>query len=178
VNKSHDYRELEREFITSDISLRELCRRHGISSHSLVVQARKGMWREKRESYQQKAGDAFIEKYADRMADRQAELHVKALDAIEQALDKFGSDLWATEMKRVDGEWVEVPVMRLMPKDVAILLDRLQALFARPAHIREGRDLSVRSELPIDALNRIVELTWGRAGPPTSTLPRTRRLDD
>ena len=30
MNKSHDYRALEREFITSQISLRELCRRHGV----------------------------------------------------------------------------------------------------------------------------------------------------
>ena len=69
--------------------------------------------------------------------------------------------------------------MRLKPKDIAILLDRLQELFERPSHISEGRDLSVRSELPIDALNQIVELTRGRAAPPTSRLPRTpRRLDD
>jgi len=32
--------------------------------------------------------------------------------------------------------------------------------------------------LLIDALNQIVELTRGRAVPPTSPLPRTRRLDD
>ena len=37
VNKRHPYRELEREYITSQISLRELCRRHNISAHSLVT---------------------------------------------------------------------------------------------------------------------------------------------
>ena len=42
MNKSHDYRALEREYVTSDISIRELCRRHGIRSHSPVVdQAKK-----------------------------------------------------------------------------------------------------------------------------------------
>jgi hypothetical protein len=83
----------------------------------------------------------------------------------------------ATEKKRIDGEWVEVPVMRLMPKDVAVLLDRLQVLFQRPSRIHEGREPGVRSELPLDALNRIVELTRGRAVPQASPLPR-RRLDD
>ena len=68
--------------------------------------------------------------------------------------------------------------MRLMAKDVAVLLDRLQVVFDRPTLISEDRDLSVRSELPIDALNQFVELTRGRAAPPTSPLPRTRRLDD
>ena len=178
VNKSHDYRALEREYISGDMSLRELCRRHEISSHSLVVvQARKGKWQEKREQYRAKESEAFMSRHAARQADRLAEIHDKAIDVIEEALDKFCEDLWATEKKRIDGEWVEVPVMRLMPKDVAILLDRLEVLFARPSRISESRDLFVRSELPIDALNQIVKMTRGRAVPPASPLPR-KRLDD
>ncbi len=179
MNGSHDYRALEREFVSSQISLRELCRKHGISAHSLVtVQAKKGKWAEKREQYEAKESEAFMSRYAARQADRLADLHDKILDAIEEALDEFCEDMAATEKRRIDGEWVEVPAMRLMPKDVAILLDRLEVLFDTPSRISEGRDLTARSELPIDALNRIVELTRGRAAPPTSTLPRTRRLDD
>ena len=178
VNKRYDFTRMEREFITTDISLRGLCRKHGISAHSLVtVQAKKGKWAEKREQYQAKESDAFMSRHAARQADRLAEIEDKFLDVIEEALDKFASDMHATERKRIDGEWVEVPVMRLKPKDVAILLDRLQVLFDKPTRISEGRDLTVRSELPIDALNQIVELTRGRAAPPTSPLPR-RRPDD
>jgi len=176
VNKRHPYRELEREYITTDISLRELCRRHSIRSHSLVVdQSQKHDWVAKREAYPAKESESFIERHVDRMADRQAEIHDKILDGIDEALDKFRSDMRATGKKLVNGEWVEVPVMRLMPKDVAILLDRLEVLFDRPSHIHEGR--TVTSELPIDALNWIVEMTRGRPVPPTSPLPR-RRLDD
>ena len=179
MNKSHDYRVLEREYVTSQISLRELCTRHNNSAHSLVVvQARKGKWEEKREQYQAKESDAFMSRHAAQMADRQAEIEDKAIDVIDEALDRFREAMRATEKKRIDGEWLEVPVMRLKPKDVAILLDRLQVLFERPTRISEGRDLSARSELPIGALNQIVELTQGRAAPPTSPLPRTRRLDD
>lgn len=179
MNKPHRYRELEREFITSQISLRELCRKHGISAHSLVtVQAKKGKWQEKREQYQANEDEAFMSRHAARMADRQAELRDKAIDTNDQDLDKFREDMRATEKKRIGGEWVEVPVMRFTPKDVAVLLDRLMVLFERPARIAEGRDLTVSSELPIDDLNRYVELTRGRAVPPTSPLPRTRRLDD
>ena len=178
MNKRHQYRELEREYVTSQISLRELCRRHDITAHSLVtVQAKKGKWTEKREQYQAKESDAFMSRHAAQMADRVAEVHDKALDVIDESLDKFRHDMAATEKKRIDGEWVEVPVMRLKPKDVAILLDRLEVLFERPSRISEGRDPSVRSELPIDALNRIVKLTRQRVVPPTSPLPR-RRLDD
>ena len=179
INKSHDFAKLEREYVTSQMSVRELCRRNGITAHSLVtVQAKKGRWAEKREQYQAKASDAFIDKYAVRMADRQAEIHDQALDAIDEAITKFRSDLKATERKCVDGEWVEVPVMRLTPRDIAVLIDRLQILFDRPSRVNEGRDLSISSEISIDALNQLVELTRGRGAPPASPLPRARRLDD
>ena len=102
-----------------------------------------------------------MSRHAARMADRLAETQDKAIDVIDEALDKFQSDMDATEKKRIGGEWVEVPIMRLMPKDIAILLDRLEVLFDPPAHIYEGRDLTVSSELPLDALNRMVELTRG-----------------
>jgi hypothetical protein len=69
--------------------------------------------------------------------------------------------------------------MRLTPRDLAALIDRLQILFDRPSCINEGRDLSVGSQIPIDALNQLVELTRGRAVPPASPLPKApRRLDD
>ena len=32
MNRMYDYAKLEREYVTSQISLRELCRRHGIST--------------------------------------------------------------------------------------------------------------------------------------------------
>jgi hypothetical protein len=69
--------------------------------------------------------------------------------------------------------------MRLTPRDLAALIDRLQVLFDRPSTISEGRDLSVGSQLPIDALDQFVELTRGRAVAPVSPLPKApRRLDD
>ena len=32
MNETHDYQALEREYITTRISIRELCRRHGIAA--------------------------------------------------------------------------------------------------------------------------------------------------
>ena len=97
MNKIHDYRLMEREYVSGDMSLRELCRRHGISSHSVVVdQAKKRKWAEKRERYQAKESESFMSRHAARMADRQAELHDKAIDVIDEALDKFRDDMRAT----------------------------------------------------------------------------------
>ena len=179
MNKVHPYLDMEREYVTSQVSIRELCRRHGISAHSVVVdQAKKLKWAEKREQYQAKASDAFMSRHAAKMADREAEVRDKALDAIDEGITRFRSDLKATEKKLVDGEWVEVPVMRLTPRDLAGLIDRLMVLFDRPSRIGEGRDLSVSSTLSLEGLNELIDVTRGRAVPPASPLPRApRRLD-
>ena len=176
MNK-RDYHALEREYITTRISIRELCRRHGIGAHSAVVtQARKGDWEKKREAYQSRASDSFITHHADRMAAREAELHDEALEAIAEAIAKFRADMRATEMKLVNGEWVELPVMRLMPKDIAILIDRLMVLSDRPSTISEI--VAPASEaIPVDVLQRFVELTRGMVEPASqaSPIPRSPR---
>ena len=122
------------------MSLRELCRRHGVTAHSaVVVQARQGNWAEKRRAYRDRASSTYIQQHADRAAAREAEVRDHALDAIDEAITKFRADLKATEKKLIDGEWVEVPVMRMTPRDLALLIDRFQILFGRPAMISEGR---------------------------------------
>lgn len=179
MNKSHDYRLMKRQYVSGDMSLRELCRQHGISAHSVVVdQARKLRWAEKHEAYRAKASAVYIERHAARHADRVAEIEGKAIDVVDQALDRFSEDLAAKPVKQPDGSVIEEPVLRLKPRDVAILLDRLLVRFERPSRVSEGRGLNVRSQLPIEALTQVAELTRGRAAPPTSPLPRRRRLDD
>ena len=179
MHKVHPDRELERESITTDISIRELCRRHGIRSHSPVVdQAKKRKWQEKREAYRQQESEAFITKHAARLA----EISDKALDAIDEAITKFRKDLRATKrVRQPDGSIAEEPVMRLMPKDVAVLLDRLQVLSDRPSSIRQQEGLEISTELPADALRDFIEATRGMGRSTrteSSPLPRTRRLDD
>ena len=108
--------------------------------------------------------------HADRTADRQAETSDKAFDATDEAIDRFREDLRAMGARLVSREWVEVPVMRPLPKDVAILLDRPRVLLERPSRTNASRDISVRSELAIDALNQIAELT-----PHTNTIAHVKR---
>ena len=182
MNRIRDYRALEREFITGTMSLRELCRRHGVTAHSaVVVQARQGGWVGKRQTYQDRASSTYIERHADRMAAREAEVRDHALEAIDEAITKFRADLQATEKKLIDGEWVEVPAMRVTPRDLAVLIDRSQILFGRPATISAGRGVTatITSEaLPVEVLKGIIEATRGLAGTPApegSPLPRLRR---
>ena len=140
TNRVRDYQALEREFITGTMSLRELCRRHGVTAHSAVmVQARQGNWVEKRRAYRDRATSTYIQQHADRAAAREAEVRDHALDAIDEAITRFRADLRASEKKLIDGAWVEVPAVRLTPRDLALLIDRLQILFGRPAIVSEGR---------------------------------------
>ena len=178
MNRVRDYRALEREYITGDMSLRGLCRAHGVTAHSAVmVQARREGWAEKRRAYRDRTSSKFIELRADRAAHREAEVRDHAIEAIDEAITRFRADLRATEKKLIDGEWVEVPAVRLTPRDLALLIDRLQILFGRPAMISEGRGYAatiISEALPVEVLKGIVEATRGLGVPPiphTSGLP-------
>ena len=145
-----------------------------------MVQARQGKWAEKRQAYRARESDTFIAKHADRMAAREAEVRDHALDAIDEAITKFRSDMRATKaVRRPDGSIAEEPVMLITPKDVALLIDRLQVLFAKPSSISQHQGLTVTSELSPDALSGILERTRGMADHPEeeSPLPRRRLAD-
>ncbi len=149
INKSHDYRALEREFISTDISIRELCRRHGIKAHSaVVVQAKKGDWERKREAYQARASESFIKHHAERMAARQAEIHDEVLEAIAEAIARFRADLKATKkVRQPDGSISEEPAWYMTPRDACLIIDRFQVLSARPSSISQHQGLTVTSEI-------------------------------
>jgi transposase-like protein len=181
MNRVRDYQALEREYLSGTMSLRELCRTHGVTAHSAVmVQARQGGWAEKRRAYLARASTKYIELRADRAAIREAEVRDHAIEAIDEAITKFRSDLRAT--KRVvlaDGSVADEPLMLITPRDLAMMIDRLQILFGRPALITEGRSFAatITSEaLPLEALQKIVELTRGLRPPAdhTSGLPHIR----
>jgi transposase-like protein len=157
TNRVRDYQALEREYLTGAMSLRELCRAHGITAHSAVmVQARQGGWAEKRETYRARASAKYIEHRADHAALREAEVRDHAIDAIDEAITKFRSDLRATKkVVLADGSVAEEPAMRITPRDLVMVIDRLQVLFGRPSTISEGRGFAatVTTEaLPLDAL--------------------------
>ena len=129
-------------------------------------------------AYRSRPSSKYIELRADRAATREAEIRDNAIEAIDEAITKFRADLMATEKKLIDGEWVEVPAVRITPKDLALLIDRFQVLFGRPAMISEGRGFAATisaEPLPVDLLTKIVEMTRGleTRAPETSPLPRS-----
>lgn len=184
-NRRHDYDLLEREYISGEMGLRELARTHGIS-HSLVMnQSQKRKWAEKREAFRNRASESAVTFMADREGFRRMrEMDVRdnAIDAIDEAITKMRSDMKATERKLVNDEWVEVPVYRLRPQDIAVLIDRMNVLFGRPSQITEERSLGLTLDtgrLGPEALREFIDATRGigsvDGGAGRSPIPRTDR---
>jgi hypothetical protein len=183
MNKVRDYKTLEHEFISGDMSLRELCRSHGITAHSAVMlQARKGDWAEKRRTYRERASAKYIEMRADRDATREAEVRDNAIEAIDEAITKMRGDMKATRMVLRHDQLVEEPVMRLRPQEVVMLIDRLNVLFGKPSQITEERSLGIKldtGQLGPAELAEFIERTRGLGpvggGSAASPIPRTDR---
>ena len=107
------------------MSLRELCRRHGVTAHSAVmVQARREGWAEKRRAYRDRASSKYIELRADRAALREAEVRDHAIEAIDEAITSMREQLRMTRTVMPGGELFDEPLIVMKPESIAILIDR------------------------------------------------------
>lgn len=184
MNRRHDYDLLEREYVTGDMSLRELARSHGITHSLIMEQSVKRGWSKKRQEYRTQSSERAVVYLADHAAMRTArEMQIRdnVLEAIDEAITKFRSDMRATERKLVGDEMVEVPVMRMRAAEVAMLFDRLLVLFGRPSQITEERSLGLTIDAGVgtDVLRDFIEATRD-LGPDTgaaseSPIPRLNR---
>jgi len=168
MNRKHDWDAIELQYITGDMSLRELARLNGIENHSLVMaQSKRKDWAKRREEYRAKASSRAVAKIASHEGDRIArEMQVRdnAIEAIDEAINKLRSDMQATTKRFRDGQWVEEPLIVMKPQDIALLIDRLQVLFNRPSQITEERTLGINLSAGganPELLRSIVEATRG-----------------
>lgn len=88
-----DYQTLEAEFISSEVSLRELARREGISNSTIADQARKRGWADKRANFKVQASEKQISKAADDFATRVTRLKDRSLTVMEGVLVRFAEQL-------------------------------------------------------------------------------------
>lgn len=165
-NRKFDWPALEREYIQGDMGLRTLAREHGITNHSLVMaQSKRNNWVEKRAAFKNRAETKAVQILADDEGKRIAKeerVRDNAIDAIDDAITRMRADLQRTVKRMRDGVWVEEPAITVKPQDVAILIDRLNVLFNKPAQITEERKLgaSFESKDP-EFLRALVEATRG-----------------
>lgn len=183
MNTKYDYDALEREYIKGTMGLRELARTHGIVNHSIITaQARKREWVRKRQEFQEGAANKAVVLMADdegRRRAQEARVRDNAIEAIDEAITKMRADMKATKQVFIGGVQVEVPLVVIEPKDIALLIDRLNVLFGRPANITEERSLGINLSAvgnSPELLRGIVEATRGLdalgSGPTGSPIPR------
>ncbi len=156
---SHDYDQLEREYIATDVSIRGLCKKHGIKGYSAVAAySRSHGWAEKREAVRTRAAQRTLEKVADRISDDEADeiaqFRNESLTVIRAALYKFADDL-------------RDPQFRVRADELVKLVQLGLLITGSPTERIEERRLDLRatfSELPTDLLRSLVEATRpGRA---------------
>lgn len=154
---THDYDQLEREYIASDISIRALCKKHGIKGYSAVAAySRSHGWNEKRDTLRTKTAARTLEKVADRMSDEEAdaitEFRSESLTVIRAALYKFAEDL-------------KDPQFRVRADELVKLVQLGLLMTGSPTERIEERRLDLRAtfgDLPPDVLRGLVEATKPR----------------
>jgi transposase-like protein len=141
----HDYDALELEYIQSDISIRELARKHDIRSYtSVAVQARKRHWEEKRQSFKAKAEEATITTLVMARQKNVAEIHGELLIAVRHAVRRFIKDLAAD---KDSGQTVT-------PRDLMGLIDKFLLLTGQPTSRSENKNLDLHAATDLDGLLR------------------------
>lgn len=181
--RKYDYNVIERAYVAGDMGLRELGRQFGIANPSLLsVQSKKREWVRKREEYRVRAADKAVALMATaegRRRAREGEVRDNALEAIDEAITKMRSDMKAVRTVFRNNQWVDEPLIVMRAQDIAVLIDRLNVLFGRPANITEERSLGINlsagGTLGPELLRGIVEATRGLVPGDTggSPIPRT-----
>ena len=72
-----------------------------------------------------------------------AEIQLDSLEVIHAGILKMAEDMDAEEEYEVNGQIRKRKVMRIHPRDLAILLDKFQSLIGQPQQINENRNLGI-----------------------------------
>lgn len=154
----YDYDRLEREYLANPtLTIRGLCRKHGIKAYSSVAQyARDHGWYEKRAQVTARTTEKTIEKVSERIAEAEADeieqFRGDTLTVIRAAVYKFAEDL-------------RDPNYRIPPSDLAKLIQLGLLITGQPTSRTEERRLDVVASLeglPREALRALAEATKPR----------------
>lgn len=149
-----DYDLLEMEYVTSDVSIRELGRRHDISYSAIADQSRKRNWDEKRAAYKDSLSQRTYEKTADKWAAQRAEINDELIKVQLATIRAYARNLVAGN--------VDVNV-----KDMTLAVNQLMLLLGEPTSRTEAKVLGVNvsanaSDITPDLLRRLAEVARGR----------------
>jgi hypothetical protein len=139
----HDYESLERQYITSDVSIRALCEANGIRNWSTVhTQAKKREWERKRAAYKDKQFEHDIDQLARRRAMKLQQLSDDLIDVINATILKMAENLQSKDYI-------------VTPQDLVKLIEKVSLLTGGPTSREEIHALNVGIDLPPELLREL-----------------------
>jgi len=140
----YDYISLKNQYVQGSMSIRELCKQNGITTWSAVnARANKDGWNALRAEFNRQVENKSLEHLAQKRALKIAEIQLDSLEVIHAGILKMAEDMDAEEEYEVNGQIRKRKVMRIHPRDLAILLDKFQSLIGQPQQINENRNLGI-----------------------------------
>jgi hypothetical protein len=145
MSSKYDYISLRNQYIqTPGLSIRALCEQNGIKTWSTVNKRKNDEgWDAKRSEFERQVENKSLEHLAQKRASKIAEIQLDALEVIHAGILKMAEDMDAVEEFEVNGQSKTRKVMRIHPRDLAILIDKFQSLIGAPQQINENRNLGV-----------------------------------
>jgi hypothetical protein len=163
----HDYSAMYDEYLTTDVSLRQLAEKHGGSFSAVAAYARRHGWDELRGKYRVMQQEKSLETFAAKRARKIADMEADAFDVIHAAILKMGMDLqdrWVTDP--VSGERRLLPGMTVTPEALTRLLDKYLVMTGnvtdRRANLGVSIDLPADEQLPRELLRELRELALAK----------------
>jgi hypothetical protein len=144
MTSKYDYISLKNQYVQGTMSIRELCRMNDIPTWSTVnARANREDWEGLRASFNRQVENKSLEHLAQKRAQKIAEIQLDSLEVIHAGILKMAEDMDAVEEYEVNGVIKTRKVMRIHPRDLAILLDKFQSLIGQPQQIQENRNLGI-----------------------------------
>jgi len=140
----YDYISLKNQFVQGSMSIRALCEQNDIKTWSAVnARANKEGWVAMRAEFSRQVENKSLEHLAQKRAQKIGEIQVDALEVIHAGILKMAEDMDETETYEVGGKTFTRKVMRIHPRDLAILIEKFQSLIGQPSQINESRSLGI-----------------------------------
>jgi hypothetical protein len=151
----HDYDILEREYVTTEISIRALAQKHGIKSWSTInTQKNKREWERKRADYRAKINDRTVDHLVGERLSTIATIHGELLTAIRAAVHRYVADL----QKKEDPQPVSA-------RDLMGLIDKFLLLTGQATERSESKHLELHDfggilrDAPPELLRELAEVS-------------------
>lgn len=145
-----DWESIEHDYVTTELSLRELGRRHGVGWSSIGTRAKREKWTEKRQAYRDRLNRRSYERTIDKLAEDQSDIRHESVLVMRATLRRYAEQLRTGQVT-------------VTTKDAVQAVQTLLLLMGEPTARSEAKviEFSTGGIDPED-LRRLVELARAR----------------